>query len=226
MSTEGRVPVCSAFWPLFPGTCDFSFITSATGRDLTWICSCILDLVSCKRCFMLAQTWFSFTLIYVKQDFLLWSVYNTYNLCSSLAMAPFSFLLRWDTHDSLQWLRTGLDELAGAEFWIWGLIIGIIAPRITALSVSLSLLSSGQSLDLEWMFHCLNWDVTCTVKCADLKYTTQWVLTDDYTHVADTVSKNISSPIWYFYWEMVLFPSSLRLESGHWRVSYRRKTWT
>ena len=144
MSTEGRVPVCSAFWPLFPGTCDFSCITSATGHDLTWICSCILDLVSCKRCFMLAQTWFSFTLIYVNQDFLLWSVYNTYNLCSSLAMAPFSFLLRRNTHDSLQWLRTGLNELAGAEFWIWDLIIGVIATRITALSVSLSLLSSGQ----------------------------------------------------------------------------------
>lgn len=144
VSTEGRVPICAAFCPLFPGTWDFSCITSATGRDLTWICSCILDLVSCKHCFMLAQTWFSFPLIYVKQDFLPWSVCNAYNRCPALPMAPFFFLLRWDAHGSLQWLRTGLDELAGAEFWIWGLIIGIIATRITALSVSLSLLSSGQ----------------------------------------------------------------------------------
>lgn len=144
VSAEGSMPVCSAFCPLLPGTCDFSCITSATGHDLTWICSCILDLVSCKHGFMSARIWFSFTLIYVKQDFLPWSVYNTYNSCSALAMAPFSFLLRWDAHGSLQWLRTGLDELAGAEFWIWGLIIGTIATRITALSVSLSLLSSGQ----------------------------------------------------------------------------------
>lgn len=203
------------FCPLFPG---LGFLLHHISHwmwlDLDLLLylgpECPTNVVSCHPDLI------QFPLIYVKQDFLPWSVYNAYNRCPALPMAPFYSFLDGMAYGSWQWLRAGLGELAGAEFWIWGLIIGIIATRITALSVSLSLRPQVNTLDLEWMFQRLNWDETCTVKCADLKYTTQWVLTDAYTHVADTLSQNISLPFWYFL--LRNGPAPLNLETWVWTL--------